>query len=240
MSAEQRLDRLYPALSAKERGLLVLQAYKAGEQPDRLIYRTTPSSQGSAFNRYIRLMNACNRELATVLMMIREHIGKTDLRYAWFMTLCLWGMETQFLGDEVLAATKDRTIRRDVRRMMRRAPGYLTLPVDLTLPRAERDPFKKGYGDGLARAVLLGIKHGLEQHWCELRSIEIALAEVAEEFDGEDPLRADTRALLDDCLRSCRELRDEMADYVAIELLEPAEEDIEQVRRLIETVVEKG
>ena len=62
MSGEQRLNRVYPALTAKERGLLVLQAYKANEEPDRLIYDTTPSSQGAAFNRYIRLMNAVNTE----------------------------------------------------------------------------------------------------------------------------------------------------------------------------------
>jgi len=92
MSAEQRLDRLYPALSAKERGLLVLQAYKAGEKPDRLIYGTTPSAQAAEFNRYIRLMNACNVELATVLMVIREQVAKTDLKRAWQWTLRLWGM----------------------------------------------------------------------------------------------------------------------------------------------------
>jgi hypothetical protein len=240
MSAEQRLDRLYPALTAKERGLLVLHAYKAGEQPDRLIYSTTPSGQRREFNRYIRLMNACNVELATMLVVLREQIGKTDLKYAWFMTLCLWGIETQFLGDEVLARTKDRTLRRDVRRMMRRAPGDLQVPVDLTLPHAERDPFKQGYGDEMVRAVLFGIKQGLEQHWCELRSIEIALAEVAEEFGGEDPLQPDVRALIDGCLATCTTLRDQVADYVEIELAEPAEEDISPVRALIETVVEKG
>ena len=54
MSAERRLERLYPALTAKERGLLVLRAYKSGEQPDPLIYSSTPDSQAWAFNRYIR------------------------------------------------------------------------------------------------------------------------------------------------------------------------------------------
>jgi len=44
---DKRLDRLYPALTAKERGLLVLRAYKAGQKPDPAIYHTTPSSQAS-------------------------------------------------------------------------------------------------------------------------------------------------------------------------------------------------
>jgi len=122
---------------------------------------------------------------------------------------------------------------------MARAPSALYAPVDLP-PAPEPDVFKKGFGDGLVRALVLGITDGLEQHWCELRAIEIVLDEVAEEFGGEDPLQADTRALLDGCLASCKELRDEIADYVAIDLPEPAEEDVELVRALIEKVVEKA
>jgi hypothetical protein len=104
---DRRLDRLYPALSAKERGLLVLLAYKAGEQPDRTIYDTCPPAQGAAFNRYIALMNACNVELATVVLILRTQIDKTELKYSWLMTVLIWGMETQVLGERVLAATKD-------------------------------------------------------------------------------------------------------------------------------------
>jgi hypothetical protein len=240
MSGEQRLDRLYPALTAQERGLLVLQAYKAGEQPDRMIYRTTPASQGPAFNRYIRLMNACNVELATVLMIIREQTEKAELKYSWLMTALIWGLETQILGKRALAATKDRKLRKDIRRLMARAPSDLQVPLDLTVPPEEPANFEKGYGDETVKALLFGIKQSVQQHWSELRAIEIGVQEVAEEFDGEDPLQPDVRALLDGCLASCRELRDEMADYVEIELPEPAEEDIEQVRALIAQVVEKG
>lgn len=238
MSGEQRLNRVYPALSAKERGLLVLQAYKAGEKPDRLIYDTTPNAQGPEFNRYIRLMNAVNVELATVLTIMREQVDKADLKYAWLMTLLIWGMETQVLGDEVLSATKDRKLRRDVRRLMARAPGDLQVPVDLTLPPEESDVFKKGYGDELVRGLLFGIKQGLQQHWFELRAIEICVQEVAEEFGGEDPMQPDVRELINDCLRSCTRLRDDVSAYVEIELPEPADDDIAQVRGLLDKLVE--
>ena len=238
MSGEQRLNRVYPALTAKERGILILQACKAREKPDRLIYDTTPSSQGPAFNRYIRLMNAVNIELASALFTIRQQIAMIDLKYAWFMTLLIWGLETQILGDEVLAVTKDRKLRRDVRRLMARAPGDLVVPVDLTAPLPERDVFKKGYGDELVRGLLFGIKQGLLQHWSELRAVEIGVQEVAEEFGGEEPLQPDVRELLDGCLANCKELRDRMADYVEIELPESAEEDLALVRKLIEKLVE--
>jgi hypothetical protein len=73
-----------------------------------------------------------------------------------------------------------------------------------------------------------------------VRAIEVGVQEVAEEFDGEDPMQPDVRAILDGCLGSCRDLRDEMAAFAAIELPEPSEDDVAQVRLLIEQVVEKG
>jgi hypothetical protein len=117
---------------------------------------------------------------------------------------------------------------------MARAPGGLRVPLDLTVPPEEPETFDKGYGDEMTRAMLFGIKQGLQQHWCELRAIEIAVQEVAEEFDGEDPMQSDTREMIDDCLRSCAKIRDDVKAYVEIELIEPAEEDVALVRKLIE------
>jgi hypothetical protein len=236
MSGEQRLDRLYPALTAKERGLLVLRAYKAGEKPDPQIYHSTPDAQAHAFNHYIHLMNAVNTELASVLSILREQVGRTDLKYAWFMTLAIWGLETHILGNEVLAVTKDRKLRQEVRRLMARAPSDLVVPLDLTVPPEEPETFKKGYGDEIARALLYGINQGVQQHWCELRAIEIGVQEVAEEFGGEDPLQPDVREVLDGCLRSCETLRDDVKPYVEIDLAEPSDDDVALVRKFIEKV----
>jgi hypothetical protein len=95
--------------------------------------------------------------------------------------------------------------------------------------------YRKGYGDETVKALLFGIKQSLQQHWCELRAIEIGVREVAEEFGGEDPLRADTREIIDDCLRTCTKIRDDVKPYVEIE---PTGDDVAQVRLLIEQVVE--
>ena len=86
--------------------------------------------------------------------------------------------------------------------------------------------------------VALTIRDGLQIHWQELRAIEVGVGEVAEEFDGEDPLKPEVRALLDGCLASCSGLRDQMADFVEIELPEPTEDDVEQVRQLLDRLVE--
>jgi hypothetical protein len=238
MSGEQRLNRVYPALSARERGLLVLKAYKAGEKPDPQIYHSTPDAQAHAFNRYVHLMNACNVELATVLAIMREQMDKAELKYSWLMTALIWGLETQVLGRHALAATKDRKLRKDIRRLMARAPSDLRVPIDPTVPPEEPATFKKGYGDATVHALLFGINQSLQQHWRELRAIEIVVQEVAEEFGGEDPLQPDTREMIDECLRSCTKIRDDVKVYIEIELAEPRDDDVAQVRLFIEKVTD--
>ena len=234
MSADRRLERLYPALSPKERGLLVLRAFRAGEKPDPLIYRTTPSGQGAQFNRYIRVMNAVNTEVAYALMLINAQVRQVDLKYAWLMTLLLWGMEVDHLGDQLLGAMKDRGLRREVRQMMKRSPGALQVPIDLNAPQNE-DPFKEGFGRSLVAALLTGIKEGLERHWRELRSVEIAVAEVADaEFDGAELFQPDVRATLDEAKEMVEKTHGGIAPYVEpFELPEPTDEDIELARKLI-------
>jgi len=319
---DKRLDRLYPALTAKERGLLVLRAYKAGQKPDAEIYRSTPSSQGRAFNRYIRLMNAVNGELATVLQVLQVQVEKLDLRHAWFLTVHRWSIETgvaateehpfrddeyiagedgeplipwptwdrveaekraelkrlvadgtivgrtrgralslnagsfyDWLGRPVPAVTKRgalydvhrdedadevaalRRSRAMVQQVIDHAPQRLALPLDLGTPIESPLP-AGGYEDSLGRALALAIRDGLQIHWQELRAIEVGVGEVAEEFGGEDPLKPEVRALLDGCLASCTGLRGQMADFVEIELPEPAEDDVEQVRAFIEKMSE--
>lgn len=361
MSGEQRLDRLYPALTAQERGILVLRALKAGEKPDRLVYDTVPSAQGPDFNRRIRLMNGANVELATVLMVLREQIDKTGLKHSWLLTLRWWADDVaklrmlvsfgtkepvtaseyakleleareellslgecaeavtedhpwgdadyvtdeegerevsakawnrveratrqqlmQLVADGTLPSRKrgrgvlipagafydwrgeptlvcpdygwefdirpddqaeqvddDRRTQQAVRLLLDRAPKPLEKPVDLaaTIELAEGG---HGFGMELEHVLVVSIFDLLRQHWCEARAIDVGLAEVAEMwFDGEDVLRPDTRAILDGCLNACRKLRDEMAEYAEIELAEPSEQSVAQVRQLLDQLVEK-
>lgn len=59
------------------------------------------------FNRFIRLMNAVNIELASALFMIREQIAKLDLKHGWLRTVQLWGIETGVIGDYLNVALKE-------------------------------------------------------------------------------------------------------------------------------------
>jgi hypothetical protein len=100
-STDKRLDRLLPALSAKERAILMLRDSKAGRPQDRQLLTTAPDRQTSELNRLIGLMNAANGDLAHLIVIIRERVRQDDLRFGWLQwaricALEMWGVRAQF------------------------------------------------------------------------------------------------------------------------------------------------
>jgi hypothetical protein len=67
---ERRLNDLYPALSARERAVLVLQAIKEEREADPAIRRTMPESQYDAFNHLMARISGVNSDLAILLMVL--------------------------------------------------------------------------------------------------------------------------------------------------------------------------
>jgi hypothetical protein len=88
LSTDRRLDRLYPALSAKERAILILRAWKAEEGHDPRIRSTIPTNQVHEYNRLIRLINGAH-ELGLVLIWLEAVLAQAELKQSWFMTLLL-------------------------------------------------------------------------------------------------------------------------------------------------------
>ena len=68
--------------------------------------------------------------------------------------------------------------------------------------------------------------------WQELRAAEVLLEEVAQEFDGEDPLLPPVREVLDKTRQDLAGLHP-LLDFVDVEakLPEPDEERVEQLRQ---------
>ena len=238
MSAEGRLDRVYPALTAKERALLLLRYYREDIDEDPAIRSTMPSTQVWEFNRLLRLISAVNTEIAYLLMLLKARATQVDLKYAWLMTLMLWAMEADGVRERLLCKTKDRKERQSIRKLFPRSPGGLSVPID-TLTSHEQEPTLSA-GDEIVRALVIGIKQGLEQHWQELRSVEIAVAEVAdEEFGGEELFRTETRMLLDDAKKMLLKVHNGLLSYVEpFELSEPDAADLEIARKLIAKAAE--
>lgn len=114
-TAGGRLDKLYPALTAKERALLVLRAWKRDEEEDRRIRLTMPSAQINEFNLYIDLLNgAC--ELTPYVHAIGITIDQMGLRYGWLLTLDLWAIHAFKLADYIWSETKEPITESEYRR----------------------------------------------------------------------------------------------------------------------------
>ena len=107
MTNTRRLERLYPELSAKERGLLVLQSWKKGQEEEPGWRLSMPESQAREFNRYIGLMNGVNRRLGLGLYAIVQEVEKLSLRLGWLATLASWGIRNFELATYIALETKE-------------------------------------------------------------------------------------------------------------------------------------
>ena len=228
----RRLDRLLPALSAQERAILILRDFKAEKPQDRQLLNTASERQTPEINHLIGLMNAVNCELTFSLMLICAQVTQVEIKHGWLMSMALCIDEVQMLGYAILQETNDAKLRRRVKQLIARGPGQVESPVET--PDSEGRKDGEHTIDWLLRSLVTAIKTGTEQNWRELRAIDMAVEEVAEEFGGEDPLRADGRALLDEGKARCRQLHEDIRFFVEpFELPEPGEADVELVRRLI-------
>jgi hypothetical protein len=107
MSAlDGRLDKLMPALSAKERFLLELQGYKEGEKPNSAVRKTTPDDQTAEFNYYIRLFNKVNRKLGSYTIVVRLLVEKLLATTSLMVSTCDLGFQVWHLAKLVPAAKR--------------------------------------------------------------------------------------------------------------------------------------
>jgi hypothetical protein len=98
MIASTRTAKLYSALSARERALMVLQAWKEGREEDPEVRRTAPDSQVPAFNDYIDLMNAVNERLGRYAAVLRTRVEQLGLICGWLATIRAWGLQAFDVG----------------------------------------------------------------------------------------------------------------------------------------------
>src|SRR5262245_9653761 len=102
VTATSRADKIYSALSANERGLLVLRALKAGTEEDRQIRATMPPDQVDEFYRYLELIDSGNNRLVVYLLILEAHVKQAQLISGWLATMQLWGMQTLEVGGYIV------------------------------------------------------------------------------------------------------------------------------------------
>jgi hypothetical protein len=83
----------------------------------------------------------------------------------------------------------------------------------------------------IRQAVRESTAYRLISIWVQLRSAEVLVSEIGEEFNGIDPLRPVFREKLDGAKESLREIQSHLA-YLSmeVELREPLEEELREMR----------
>lgn len=339
MTNRGRMKKLYPGLTALERGLLVLHAWKQGTEADPQVRHTLPAYQINDFNRYIDLMNGANQHLGPFIVLVKTLIDQASIRFGWLCTLRLWTIDSQRMGfaafqavrepiteseyqerqqearteeipvDELAeylaereltgdvtdadwkraAADKATTIQQAIdsgavaahrrsRRILVEAGSFYDwlggpVPVypewgyefdvrpdgeDITPLKQRFDGMRKAlqespagidlpprfraknlegmarFGDEVTAKLEDALRSSLAMRWRETYSIDVVLAEVIEEFAGEDPLLPALRAALDDARATLDDLRESMGEFgIEVDLPEPGDDLVAHVRRLV-------
>jgi hypothetical protein len=107
MSIDQRLSRLAPALTAQERAILILEAWKDGKPEDPAWRRYMPQEQSNAFNHYIELMNQANVVLGKVIGVLHMQAEMLEQREAWLVSLTLWQEHIEEIRRAVRLSVKE-------------------------------------------------------------------------------------------------------------------------------------
>jgi hypothetical protein len=220
VSLDGRLNRLTPGLSAKERAILILRSTRQGTPEDPQIRLSMPREQSAEFNRLIVLMNACNIYLPLYITVVEHRAEQLCIRLAWIHSLTALGMQAFRLAELLPVSKRPRA-----EEVIDRWP-LLELPWD----PEERDLSWLN----IAEQMTKGLRAQLVYLWEELRSIESVLDEVAQEFDGEDPLRPIMRDVLDTTRKKLTDLHAALSESEPLELKEPDEEEMELARAYFE------
>ena len=223
MSLDARLNRLVPVLTAKERGILVLGSLKSKTPEDTSWRSTMPPSQTTEFNRLIFLMNACNVHLPLYITTIELRTEQLYLRFHWWHSIISLGQQTWRLAQFIPASKQTKAAD----------------AISQYYPEAELPWLPDGgerswltVEERMEEVILLM----LGMLWQDVRAVEIVLDEVAQEFDGEDPLRPVMRGILDRTRKKLSDLHELLSAIKPFELEEPDEDAMGLAR----TYFEKG
>ncbi len=101
MSIDARLKKLMPVLTAKERAILLLQAWRDDTPEDPSWRATMPPGQVREFNYLIDLMNGAMIHMAAYITVVELLIEKMEMKMCWLVALKLWEEQIQMISRAV-------------------------------------------------------------------------------------------------------------------------------------------
>lgn len=132
-----RLDKLCSALTARERAILVLRAWKEGQDEDPQLRRTMPLDQVISFNAYIDLMHGIS-DLAPYILVLQQEVAQLGLRSAWLSTFDLWRLSAYTLAEYISFHTKEPITESEHKRQVKKARAKMAAVAELAEVLAER------------------------------------------------------------------------------------------------------
>ena len=226
-----RVQQLYPRLTAAERALALLEAKKAGQQPDPRILGTMPGEQTEEFEGHYTRLQQLDEKGRFLAIVLERRIETLETLRGWAATLLVvdgWVGPPADSGRPDLASAAQP---------VRDALACIEALLDPERRRSEGGA--PGRADGprspppifaLVREQLLS---GVPDAWRELRGLEIEVQAVAADLGCEDPLMPDLRAMIvDDRSRLEQIAARPLVTAEAVVLLEPGGAFLELVQQV--------
>lgn len=116
-TTERRLVKMFSALNAKERGVLVLQALKEEREEHPAVRLTMSHEQCREFNHYIFLMNTVNFELGTFLSYLQAMAQQMQIRFGWLQSLIMWSKVASGLTSYIRLFCREPVIQSEYDRL---------------------------------------------------------------------------------------------------------------------------
>ena len=135
---DRRLSSLVSALTAKERALLVLRAWKEDTDEDPAWRLSMPSDQARDFNYYISLMNGVNRNLIPLVMQLEANVEMLSLRLGWLTTFLLWQVNVNQIAEFIEMETTELVTESEYAELERKAREEYKPVEELTELLVER------------------------------------------------------------------------------------------------------
>jgi hypothetical protein len=204
-----------PVLTGKERAVLIVRAKNQGVEPDPDLFGSITAEQRPQYNRYVALDYVANHQFGMIIN--NAH---------WLMLHLQGDFERLSILDQAAAMLEEQfpdEIQNHRVRQWRKASD-----IKVT---------------GFLRRVWFELRDSLlseaESIWQELRAEEIVQAEIAAEFDGEDPVVAETWETFRETKECLDNLLSELAGPKKRKRPEPDEAMLDRYRDIIDGTFEK-
>lgn len=107
MGQDARIDKLYPALTVRERAVMVLKAKNEDREVDEKVYASMSNRQVEEYNGYIALFNGISVHTTLYIRSRKLLVEQLNLRYAWLLTLQSWSLRASTVSDYFIRYTRE-------------------------------------------------------------------------------------------------------------------------------------